>query len=89
MKTPEHHLWTLLVGGSKEPDDEILYLIKKPYQEIDLTPEYDEDIHYLLNNRPMSTEPILELIRENLITLKKFWETEIEVKKIMADIRIS
>ena len=31
MKTPEHQLWTLLVGGSKEPDDEILYLIKKPY----------------------------------------------------------
>ncbi len=52
-------------------------------------PEYDEDIHYLLNNRPMSTEPILELIRENLIALKKFWETEIEVKKIMADIRLS
>jgi hypothetical protein len=37
----------------------------------------------------MSTEPILELIRENLIALKKFWETEIEVKKIMADIRLS
>ena len=32
----------------------------------------------------MSTEPILELIRENLVALKKFWETEIEVKKIMA-----